>query len=250
MAVNCAAIPADLMESTLFGHEKGAFTGAAARNVGLAARAEDGTLFLDEIGELPPDLQAKLLRLLQEATFLPLGASMEQRFRGRVVAATHANLETRLADGRFREDLYYRINVLELTIPPLRARLDDLPGLTALLMEEANGRVQGPPKRLAAEVVDALAGHAWPGNVRELRNRIERAVVLADGPDIKTEDIFPEGRLDHAKVVDMAGGALGDAAKSAVRDQVQAALRQTGGNQSEAARLLGVSRTTIWKYAR
>lgn len=250
VAVNCAAIPTDLLESTLFGHEKGAFTGASARKVGLAEQAGDGTLFLDEIAELQPELQAKLLRLLQEGVFLPLGAAAERRFGGRVVAATHADLEAWIADGRFRDDLYYRINALELTIPPLRERTEDLACLASMLLEEANGRLQGPARSLSAEAATALAAHPWPGNVRELRNRISRAVVLADGPEIGVDDLFPEGQLDDGKVAEMAAGALGDAAKSAVRERVQAALERTGGNQSKAARLLGVSRTTIWKYSR
>lgn len=250
VAVNCAAIPSDLLESTLFGHEKGAFTGAADKRIGLAEQAGDGTLFLDEIAELTPDLQAKLLRLLQEGVFLPLGAGAERQFRGRVVAATHADLETQIKDGRFREDLYYRVNTLELTIPPLRSRTDDLECLAALLLEEANARLQGPPKVLGPDTVDALAAHSWPGNVRELRNRISRAAVLADGAEIGVDDLFPEGQLDEREVAGMAEGALGDAAKSAVRARVQAALKRTGGNQSEAARLLGVSRTTIWKYSK
>ncbi len=250
VAVNCAAIPADLMESTLFGHEKGAFTGATSRRTGLVEQAGDGVLFLDEIAELAPDLQAKLLRLLQERAFLPLGGEADRRFDGRVIAATHADLEARMADGRFREDLYYRVNVLELTIPPLRDRPEDLPDLTERLLGEANARVHGPAKRISQSAADALATYNWPGNVRELRNRLARAVVLADGPEIDIDDIFPEGRLDDHKVADMAAGALGEAAKSAVRDRVRAALRQTNGNQSEAARLLGVSRTTVWKYSR
>ena len=250
VAVNCAAIPADLLESTLFGHEKGAFTGATARKLGLAEQAGEGTLFLDEIAELPPELQAKLLRLLQEGVFLPLGADGDRRFGGRVVAATHADLEARIADGRFREDLYYRINALELTIPPLRERTDDLAGLAALLLEEANDRTEGPPKTLSPEAGEALAAHPWPGNVRELRNRISRAVVLADGSDIGIDDLFPEGQLDDREVANMAAGALGDAARSAVRERVRIALERSGGNQSKAARLLGVSRTTIWKYSK
>ena len=192
----------------------------------------------------------KLLRLLQEGVFLPLGAGAERQFRGRVVAATHADLEARINDGRFREDLYYRVNTLELTIPPLRSRTDDLECLAALLLEEANARLQGPPKVLGLDTVDALAAHPWPGNVRELRNRISRAAVLADGAEIGVDDLFPEGQLDEREVAGMAEGALGDAAKSAVRARVQAALKRTGGNQSEAARLLGVSRTTIWKYSK
>ena len=272
IAVNCAAIPADLLESTIFGHEKGAFTGATARKVGLAEEAASGTLFLDEVAELPPDLQAKLLRLIQEGTFLPLGAAAEERFTGRIVAATHADLEARIGEGLFREDLYYRINVLALALPPLRERSGDIPALAAVLLDEANARTQVPPKRLAAGSLPALQAYSWPGNVRELRNRIQRAVVMTDGESIGPDDLFPEGvvrtgrRLeaqhDHVQEAgerqadeqladdQPAGEPLQDAAQKAIRERGLAALEKTGGNQSKAARLLGVSRTTIWKYAR
>ncbi len=250
VAVNCAAIPAELMESTLFGHEKGAFTGATARKPGLAELAGEGSLFLDEVAELPPDLQAKLLRLIQECRFLPLGAAAEASFRGRIIAATHAEIEARIAEGRFREDLFYRINVLELILPPLRERAEDLPHLAAALLDEANARLQEPPKTMLPETLAALQSHDWPGNVRELRNRIERAVVMAEGVAISPEDLFPERLHKKAAEPECAPAALQDTARDAVRKRVQAALEATGGNQTEAARLLGVSRTTVWKYAR
>ena len=250
VAVNCAAIPGDLMESTLFGHEKGAFTGATARKPGLAELAGEGSLFLDEVAELPPDLQAKLLRLIQEGRFLPLGAASELSFRGRIIAATHADIEARIAEGRFREDLFYRINVLELTLPPLRERAEDLPHLAAALLEEANARLQGAVKILPPQALAALQSHDWPGNVRELRNRIERAVVMAESEELSPDDLFPERQFGRSAEPEPAAGALQDTARDAIRKRVQAALEATGGNQTEAARLLGVSRTTVWKYAR
>lgn len=254
VAVNCAAIPGDLLESTLFGHEKGAFTGAAARKPGLAELAGDGTLFLDEVAELPPDLQAKLLRLIQEGTFLPLGATAEQTFKGRIVTATHAGLEEQIRQGRFREDLYYRINVLQLHLPPLRERVEDIPPLASLLLEEANARTAAGGKSLSPRAIPVLESYPWPGNIRELRNRIQRAAVMADGAAIEPEDLFPERERDKETPAGTpappGGEALQDAAQKAIRERVLAALEQTGGNQSEAARLLGVSRTTVWKYAR
>jgi DNA-binding NtrC family response regulator len=260
VAVNCAAMPNDLLESTLFGHEKGAFTGATTRKPGLAEEAGDGSLFLDEIGELPLELQAKLLRLLQEATFLPLGATAEQRFRGRIIAATHADLEARIGEGLFREDLLFRINVLELELPPLRERLEDLPDLAEMLLAQANERVHGTAKRLHPEAVSMLSTYHWPGNVRELRNRIERAVVMAEGEAILPEDLFPDRKMPARAASERATPettgqpaslpeGLQDTARDAIRRRVQEALQQTNGNQSEAARLLGVSRTTVWKYA-
>ena len=250
-AINCAAIPADLLESTLFGYEKGAFTGATDRKAGLAAETGDGTLFLDEVAELPPALQAKLLRLVQEGTFLPVGASAEQIFEGRIVAATHANLEERIGEGLFREDLYYRINVLALELPPLRERLEDIPALATVLLEEANARTVAAPKTLDAAAYPALRSYNWPGNVRELRNRIQRAVVMADGGTITADDLFPDRQSPrHSESGTDTDDALQTAAQTAIRDKVMAALEKTGGNQTEAARLLGVSRTTIWKYSR
>lgn len=250
IAVNCAAIPKDLVESTLFGHERGAFTGAVARHAGLAERADGGVLFLDEIAELSLDLQAKLLRLVQERTYLPVGARSEKPFGGRLVCATHADLKARVGDGTFREDLYFRINVLEIRLPPLRQRAEDIPVLAESFLRDAAERFQTGLKRVDPSALAALLNHDWPGNVRELRNRIERAVAISDGESISIDDLFPEGRLDEAP---LAGGeqvGIGDVAREAIRTRVREALRKTGGNQTEAAKLLNVSRTTIWKYAR
>jgi DNA-binding NtrC family response regulator len=249
VAVNCAAIPRDLVESTLFGHEKGAFTGALARNAGLLARAEDGTLFLDEIGELPVDLQAKLLRAVQERTFLPVGAQAERRFSARLVCATHADLAARVAEGSFRADLYYRINVIELVVPPLRERPEDISWLARRFLAEAAGRFGTAPKAFSAEALDGLAQHDWPGNIRELRNRIERAVVLSELGTIALGDLFPEMSLDERRP-EPGAGPLDTAVAAVVRTKIEEALRQAGGNRSEAAKLLGVSRTTLWKRMR
>ncbi|MCC7427303.1 MAG: sigma-54-dependent Fis family transcriptional regulator [Alphaproteobacteria bacterium] len=251
LAVNCAAIPKDLLESTIFGHEKGAFTGATARQPGLAERAGQGILFLDEIAELAPEMQAKLLRLVQERSFLPVGAGAELPFLGRLVAATHADLAARVAAGQFREDLYYRINVVEIVIPPLHERAEDVAPLAEAFLREASARFGRSTQGFTPEAAAALAAHAWPGNVRELRNRIERAVALAEGPELGLDDLFPEGSLDLPAPSAATGeSSLGNAARDAIRKRVLEALARSNGNQAEAARLLGVSRTTVWKYAR
>ncbi|WP_431301672.1 sigma-54-dependent transcriptional regulator [Sediminicoccus sp. BL-A-41-H5] len=248
VALNCAAVPRDLAESTLFGHERGAFTGAAARHPGLAERAGSGTLLLDEIAELAPELQAKLLRLVQERAFLPLGAAAERRFAARLVCATHADLAARVRTGGFREDLYYRLNVIAVEIPPLRRRVEDVPWLAGRLLVEVVARFGLGPRNLSPAAAAALADHDWPGNVRELRNRIERAVALAEGEVLEPHDLFPE----HALERDAAPGAplLGAAIQGATRMAVTEALARAGGNRAEAARFLGISRTTLWKRMR
>lgn len=248
VAVNCAAIPRDLAESTLFGHERGAFTGAVARKIGVMERAGAGTLLLDEVAELSPELQAKLLRLLQERSFLPVGATAERPFAARIVAATHADLATRVRQGLFREDLFYRLNVLTVSIPPLRQRPEDVPGLSARLLAETLARFGLGPRRLGEAALAALSVHDWPGNVRELRNRIERAVALSEGEELRPEELFPEGVLDPP--ADQRAGSLEDALDEAARQAIEDALRHTAGSRSEAARLLGVSRTTLWKRMR
>ena len=248
VAVNCAAIPRELAESTLFGHERGAFTGAVARAAGLAERAGAGTLLLDEVAELSPELQTKLLRLVQERGFLPVGAAAERPFAARIVCATHADLAASVREGTFREDLFYRLNVLPVTIPPLRQRPEDLPRLAARLLAETLTRFAVGPRRLGDAALAALAAHDWPGNVREMRNRIERAVALSEAEELTAADLFPESALEpppgprDASLVE----ALDEAARLAIED----ALRRAGGNRSEAARLLGVSRTTLWKRMR
>ncbi|MGK7868106.1 sigma-54-dependent transcriptional regulator [Falsiroseomonas sp. E2-1-a20] len=249
VALNCAAIPRDLAESTLFGHERGAFTGATGRQVGVVERAGAGTLLLDEIAELSLDLQAKLLRLVQERSYLPLGAAAERPFAARLVCATHADLAARVRAGSFREDLYYRLHVIPVEVPPLRRRTEDLPWLAERLLAEAVARFGLGPRRFAPAALACLADHDWPGNVRELRNRIERAVALADGEEIGPVDLFPERRLEEG-----GGGAgpsrLGAAIDGATRDAIAEALRQAGANRAEAARRLGISRTTLWKRMR
>jgi DNA-binding NtrC family response regulator len=248
IAVNCAAIPGELLESELFGHEKGAFTGAHARHEGYAERARDGILLLDEISELSPALQATLLRLVQERTFLRVGGEKPQQFTARLMCSSNGDLESLVANGRFRRDLYYRINVIPVHIPALRERRDDILPLLrryAAHFSETFGR----PIEGIRESVEPIALHyQWPGNVRELRNRMERAVALAPVPWLEPSDLFPE----FAQPVDVAAAMapLAIARNAAERQHILAALEQTGGQIRKAAELLGISRTTLWEKMR
>ena len=195
MAVNCGAIPAELMESELFGHEKGAFTGAHARHEGYAERAKDGVLFLDEVVELPLALQTKLLRLVQERVFHRVGGERPIEFKARLICATNADIDRAVRDGRFRQDLYYRLNVIPVHIAPLRDRKDDILPLARAFVAEHAAAFGSAVRGLTTIAEDALLAHAWPGNVRELRNRIERAVALSNGPWLGPNDLFPgQGR--------------------------------------------------------
>jgi DNA-binding NtrC family response regulator len=251
MAVNCAAIPGDLLESELFGHEKGAFTGAAARHEGYAERARDGVLLLDEIGELQPHLQVKLLRMIQERRFFRVGGERPIEFMARLICTTNADLEKEVAAGRFRRDLYYRINVIAVKIPPLRERREDIAVLLAAYVaqfaEAFHTEVRGA-STLAEDV--ALVYH-WPGNVRELRNRAERAVALAQGPWIGPADLFPD-LVPQAILSDNSSSLLSLAAvrDEAERRHIAFVLERTGGQMKQAAELLDVSRTTLWEKMR
>ena len=249
MAVNCAAIPADLLESELFGHEKGAFTGAAQRHLGYAERAGTGILFLDEIGELRPELQAKLLRLIEHRSFIRVGGERPLPFKGRLVTATNADLPRRVAAGSFREDLYYRINVVAVRMPSLRERREDIPWLMERVFAELSGRLATQANGISALAEEAALAHSWPGNIRELRNRMERAIALGMGPWIMPGDLFPEqaaGGLEGAPQL----GSLEEARLDAERRHILRALASTQGEISAAARLLGIGRTTLWEKMR
>jgi two-component system response regulator PilR (NtrC family) len=187
--VNCGAIPAELMESEFFGHKKGSFTGAHVDKPGLFQAADGGTLFLDEVAELPLPMQVKLLRAIQEKSIRPVGAQTEVQVDVRILSATHKDLAGQIDDGRFRHDLYYRINVIELRVPPLRERLDDLPGLCAAILQRLSGQQGRPLPALTPEAVDALRAYPFPGNVRELENILERALALAEDDRIEASDL-------------------------------------------------------------
>jgi DNA-binding NtrC family response regulator len=246
VAVNCAAIPADLMESELFGHERGAFTGAQARHLGYAERAGAGVLFLDEIGELPLKLQAKLLRVIESRSFHRLGGEQPIRFRARLICATNADLRQRIRDGAFREDLYFRINVIGCHVPPLRERVEDIEWLTDRFFAEFTRTIESDAVGVSALACEAAREHPWPGNVRELRNRIERAVALASSRWIMPGDLFPE-HGDRAVASSTPIAPLGAARDEAEKRHIQRALAITGGAVLPAAKALGISRTTLWE---
>ena len=244
VAINCAALPGDLIESEIFGHEKGAFTGAHARHIGAAERAGAGTFFLDEIGDMPVAMQVKLLRLIEDRTILRVGGERPVAFAARVISATHQNLVSAIKDGAFREDLLYRLNTIDLEIPALRTRPEDSVWLLHKLFSTAIERRPTELTSISSLVEESVAEHDWPGNVRELRNRVERAVALASGTTVMPADLFPEvfpATADHGF---MSLSAVRDAAE---RRQIQRALQETGGRVMEAADLLEISRTTLWE---
>lgn len=244
VAVNCAAIPADLLESEIFGHEKGAFTGAQSRHLGYAERARDGILFLDEIGEMPTALQAKLLRVIEDRSFHRVGGEVPVSFRARIVTATNRDLSEAIAEGRFREDLLFRLDTFSIEIPPLRSRPEDIGWLLDRFVSDFLDTSDGHLRGMSALAVEAALGHDWPGNARELRNRVERAIALATGELIMPVDLFPPRRGGH---VESSAGPLADIRDAAERRAIESALRDTGGQVQEAARLLGISRTTLWE---
>jgi DNA-binding NtrC family response regulator len=240
VAINCAAIPENLMESELFGHEKGAFTGAAQARPGKFELAAGGTLFLDEIGELPPALQAKLLRVLQERTFERLGGRREIRADVRIVAATNRDLEAEIRERRFREDLYYRLNVFPIHLPPLRERRDGLPILTEYLVLRAAQQIGRAVSLVEPEVHAAFADYDWPGNIRELQNVIERAVILSRGR-ITLIDLPELIRWPAKQPSVTTDGSLQDREREAILE----VLAQCDGNRRLAAERLGISKRTL-----
>jgi two-component system NtrC family response regulator len=242
--IHCGALPAELLESELFGHLKGSFSGAHRDQPGLVETANRGTLFLDEVGEMPPAMQVKLLRFLQDATFLPVGGRVTKRADVRVVAATHRDLEAMVAEGAFREDLFYRLKGMVLRTPTLSERADDIPLLAALFL-----RRSAPGLNLAADTAAWLTQRAWPGNVRELRAVVEAAAALADpGSTVIDAGLlrFVSGDAEEAPAAAANGslaGVIADVETRMLRD----ALLAAGGNQSEAARVLGISRVGLIK---
>jgi two-component system nitrogen regulation response regulator GlnG len=276
LAVNCAAIPEQLLESELFGHERGAFTGATNQRIGKFEQCNGGTIFLDEIGDMTPTTQTKILRVLQSGTFERVGGNTPIRVDVRVIAATNKALEEAVATRQFREDLFYRLNVVRIHVPPLRERRDDIPLLVNYFLKKFAREQERPPKSVATSVIKALERYHWPGNVRELENVVRRAIVVAKGDAILPGDLPPEvsgqaapgsGALPGAA----PAGAAGDAAVSDVsalarrlfqwarkdpklriisaveRELVIQALKETDGNQVQAAKMLGITRATLRK---
>jgi DNA-binding NtrC family response regulator len=250
--LNCAAVPAELIESELFGHERGAFTGAIAARRGKFELADRGTLFLDEVGDMPAAMQAKVLRVLQEGEFERVGGQHTVKVDVRVVAATNKDLRAEVESGRFREDLYYRLNVVPIHAPPLRDRREDVPELAARFLAEACERNGRRAMRLARGAVLALQAHEWPGNVRELRNLVERLAILCDGPEISAEDVaavVPDARRPRTDRF-RAGSSFHDLVEEAEREIILGALDAHADNVSDTARTLGLERSHLYKKMR
>jgi two-component system nitrogen regulation response regulator GlnG len=272
VAVNASAIPRELQEAELFGAEKGAFTGADAAREGKLEAAEGGTLFLDEIGDIPPDLQVKLLRVLQEREFARLGSNRVRRFRGRLIAATNRDLRRAVAEGRFREDLFDRLNVFPIRVPPLAERREDIPLLADFFLHKYSALLSRPARSFSKEALEAVAEHPWKGNVRELENFVQRMAVLSTGKLLRREDVARElARADGAP--DLSGAPLEQIIEEKVREFVRrlgpalededalhdlfirqtekplikVLLEATGGNQIRAASILGINRNTLRK---
>ena len=257
--VNCGAIPTELMESELFGHKRGSFTGAVNDNKGLVQSAEGGTLFLDEVADLPLHMQVKLLRVIQEKTVRPIGEAREVPVDVRILSATHRNLAALVRDGRFREDLYYRINVIEMRVPSLRERAEDIPDLAEAIVRRLSRRLGVEAPEISAGALAMLAAHAFPGNVRELENVLERALTLCvtdtiDVADIQLRAPMPDAPAESAiapasgatpggvsSAPAVGAGALGEQLDSIERDAIVKALEQTRYNKTAAAKLLGMS---------
>lgn len=242
VAVNCTAVPESLLESELFGHVRGAFTGAVSDRRGRFALAAKGTIFLDEVGDTSPEFQAKLLRVLEEREYYPVGAERPERTEARVIAATHRDLEHLVSKGRFREDLYYRLRVVEIVVPSLRERLEDVPMLARHFVRKASHELHHGEPTLPHETVEMLIAHSWPGNVRELENTLTRAVVLASGSVIRPEHVAAPA----APATSPDGERLATL-HEAEGEHVRRALAAANGNRTQAAKILGVSKPRLYR---
>jgi len=268
VAINCAALPDTLMESELFGHERGAFTGAVDRRAGCFELAQNGTVLLDEIGDMPMGTQAKLLRVLEDQRVRRLGAKSETQLDVRVIAATNAPLSDAIKEGKFREDLYYRLNVFPIPLPPLRDHLEDLPVLVHALIEDLNRKHDSRVTDVSVQVLDRLRSHAWPGNVRELRNLLERAVILASQGTIQLEHLPGQmnGGLQPSATSSVTGSGAAAApspdgahlllpvgvttVEQAERALIERTLEYTAQNKTRAAEILGISQKTLFNKLR
>ena len=257
--INCAAIPRELVEAELFGFEKGAFTGAVQSKPGRFELADGGTLFLDEIGEIPIEMQVKLLRAIQESEFERVGGVKTTRVEVRLIAATSRDLTKEIAAGRFREDLYYRLNVVPVQLPPLRERREDIPLLVEHFRQKYNARLKKNVERIEDDALAALSGYSWPGNIRELENVLERTILFAERPVIRAADLPPSLRATPVSPEDLAAAAspgvpaAPGSLKEIVKEQVQAierdlivrGLEVTNGNVTRTAKLLKISRKSL-----
>jgi transcriptional regulator with PAS, ATPase and Fis domain len=251
--LNCAAIPETLLESELFGHEKGAFTGADSRKSGQFELADAGTIFFDEIADMALSTQAKILRVLQQKEFTPLGGSEARQANVRIIAASNQDLVQQMLEGRFREDLFYRLNVVTITIPPLRERKTDIPFLADHFLERSAQKTGSPPKFLSRSALDCLMAHSWPGNVRELENTLERAFLLCEGTVVETEALpIPKNsapNIGHDKTEKESTEtklSLNQTLESVEKGLILEALKKSHGIQVEAAKLLGLSHKNLW----
>ena len=244
--VNCSTLPTHLIEAELFGYEKGAFTDAGQAKKGLVEAAHDGTLFLDEIGTLSPELQAKFLTFLESRTFRRLGSTKDREVDLRVLAATNADLQAEVNAGRFRDDLFYRLNVAQVTLPPLRQIRSDIPDLTAHFLQRAAEYFRKPVPTLSHESLSGLLEYDWPGNARELRNLVERALIFSDGPVLRVEPPVPAAAtavVTNDRFVSLPRGLT---LEKVERRYIEATLRDTGGRVEEAADQLGITRKVLW----
>jgi transcriptional regulator with PAS, ATPase and Fis domain len=253
VAINCSAIPRNLMESELFGYVRGAFTGAVQNRIGRLEQANGGTLFLDEVGDLDLTLQAKLLRVLQEREFSPVGSDVVRRVDLRVIAATHRDLDAMVSEGRFREDLLYRLDVYKIHVPPLRDRREDIPLLANSFLQTLRAEMDKPVERFTDEALASLYAYDWPGNVRELRNAVERSLLSCNGMLIERDDLPDkvnrgDGELmrDDSELAQVIENGLDNWLAVVERDLIVEALKETGGVQVQAARLLGISERSLW----
>ncbi|MFQ5481929.1 MAG: sigma-54 interaction domain-containing protein [Nitrospinaceae bacterium] len=242
VSVSCGALPASILERELFGHEKGAFTGADSRKIGLFEAADGGSLFLDEIGEMPLDMQVKLLRVIQEEAFLRLGGTQTINVDVRIISATNRDLEKMVAEGEFRQDLFYRINVINITLPPLRERPEDISDLMHFFIRKHTPEGENL-KKLQKGLLSHLKGYSWPGNIRQLENSVERAIVLEDSAEL-TIDSFPFESSQSPIEIDV-GSTLKDASDAFRRSFIKNTLKTTGGNRTKAAKILDVQRSYL-----
>ncbi|UCH47195.1 MAG: sigma-54-dependent Fis family transcriptional regulator [Betaproteobacteria bacterium] len=249
VAVDCASIPESLMEAELFGYERGAFTGAIKAKRGYFEQADGGTLFLDEIGEMPLLMQAKLLRAIQERHFVRLGGEKPQKTDFRLVCATHRDLKVMTEAGQFREDLYYRIDVIQLRIPPLRERTEDIRWFVRHFVEEFNRSHPDEKRRIDPRTEQALINYLWPGNVRELKHAVERACILSSGPLLDVEAFFDDS-LDQGHETPAVSQSLGDYLMACERDYLLMTLERHGNHMTHAAEALGITRKTLWEKMR
>jgi len=250
IALNCAAVPSELIESELFGHEKGSFTGAAARQVGKFEQAERGTLFLDEIGDMPLPMQAKLLRVLEEGEVERIGAAKPIQVDVRVIVATHRNLEALVRDGKFRQDLFHRVYVFPLSLPPLRDRREDLPSLVQHFATQICAQNNWKPVTFSAEAIEALQQYPWPGNIRELRNAIERLMLLATSNEVDAQTVrsvlAPSPEISSGNI---GTGTLATRVESFEREVILSELKRAGFHMTNAAKALGLERSHLYKKA-